>query len=236
MFHGENVTPRPNNIDSQKYDNLMFHVKVLNCHLGTVFYFTLPGFDLVNARRSFRLCVLCGLRHPTYSVDACLVWIVEARDAASRAFLRRDIWNADQVERFKQEEREKELESGPASDTLLEPDHSMLEQPSTITSTERDIYRLAADSLLATRARDLKADEREIEDEEKDLLVRRRELELYANHVRIKRTTHARDKERLVKAYQCYEDRVGEGKGDETRMGVLMEMLEEVEDLCTTHF
>jgi hypothetical protein len=235
------MTPRPDNTDSAKYDNIAFHQRVLDCHPGTVFYYSLPGRDIVNARAILRLCVICGLRHATYGFEVCLTRVIEARDAASKQFLCRDIWNAERVEEFKREE-EGPPEDGPALTDITEANLERLEKPGSNEGSEgsvdngRQVRITKADDMLRERASELRAEEKEVEDLEKDFFTRRQELELLAGQVRIRRLGLQKEKRRLVEAHQIYEKRMKEFGEDETQEWMLAVIVSEVEDLCMTEF
>jgi hypothetical protein len=242
VFHGENLTPRPDNLDSTKYDNLSFHMRVLDCHPGTIFYYSLPSLDLVNARAVLRLCVLCGLRHATYGFEACLTKVIRARDAASKTFLNRDIDNAERVEEFKNEEEETWAQDGPAvSDSVTLEDEQRDEVTRRggvpeVAGEGPDTWEFRTEELLKERTCELGSEEREVEDQEKEFLERRRELEVLASQIRVRRLGLAREKRRLIKAHRVYEERMEEFKEDETQRWILAEMWTEVDDLCTTEF
>jgi hypothetical protein len=169
MFHGENLTPRPDNHDSAKYDNLRFHINVLRCHPGSVFYFTFPSPSLINERMALRLCVICGLCHATYSVEACISKMIEARDVASRMFFRRDVWNAAQVEEFRKEEEENEPTDGPREMEIEVEEREKDKWTTTEDHPEpdpnsRDPRITRMEDLLKGRARELEKEELRVEE------------------------------------------------------------------------
>lgn len=239
MFHGENLTPHPDDLDSTRYNNLAFHCKVLNCHPGTVFYYSLPSMMFVTARAALHLCVICGLRHATYGTKACIGRTIEVRDVASSMFLQWDIWNVTHLEEFREEEDEKQPEGGPGdlsvpSKGLRTEPVGTEESPKPATDSEARISRVS--DMLKEWAQELEVEEGEVETQERDFIMRRKELELLASQIRIKRLDLKRDKERLTKAYQTYEARIGEFREDETRGWILVVMWSEVEDLCGVEF
>jgi hypothetical protein len=86
--------------------------------------------------------------------------------------------------------------------------------------------------VLAQRAQELEDVEKDLDKDEVMLTSRRRDLERFANELRLRRAKHGNAKKKLEVGYRAYAQALNDAEEDGTKSWGLRAMLEKVEELC----